>query len=137
MSATNHLRIMPVLELPEVRFKKVVTDTVVGSGDKAQRKIDILVRTIEQYESDICIGAFGKHADKLDELQIKPNDKLRVKFTIKSSESSKGGYYFTNANMIGIEVLERAEQFGNVEPQNDWTDNIQQDLIPKYDDLPF
>lgn len=88
---------MPIFELNDVRFKETITDTIVGSDKNAMRMVEIVVRTTDKYPAEICLSAFGKQIEKLDDLRPKPDDKMNIKLTIKSKPSPKGDRYYTSA----------------------------------------
>ena len=115
---------MPIFELNDVRFKETITDTIVGSDNNAMRMVEIVVRTTDKYPAEICLSAFGKQIEKLDDLRPKPDDKMNIKLTLKSKPSPKGDRYYTSAAIYGFDITERAEQFGTVQQQGDWTEGI-------------
>lgn len=128
---------MPIFELNDVRFKETITDTIVGSDKNAMRMVEIVVRTTDKWETEICLSAFGKQIEKLDDLRPKPDDKMNIKMTLKSKPSPKGDRYYTSAAIYGFDITERAEQFGTVQQQGDWTEGIKMNPSNQEEDLPF
>lgn len=121
---------MPIFEMNDVRFVKTVSDTVIGEG---KRKMDILVRTTEQYETKLCLAAWDKQIEKLIELRPKADDKMNIKFTVKSSSKDEVRF-FANVNLYGFEIVERASEIVSSQvPVDDWTG-----ISPEgNEDLPF
>lgn len=73
----------------------------VSTAGKEWKKQDFVITTQEQYAKDVCIQAFNKTTEYVDNLQI--GDNVQVSFNIESKEYQ--GKYYTQVTAWKIEKI--------------------------------
>ncbi len=91
---------MNTLNIKGILKKKFEVETIEGKEGKIWKKINFIVDTGSQFNSEICFQLFGDEKVKiLDEFQI--NDKIEVFFNLYSKKFNNR--YFHNIDAWKIE----------------------------------